>query len=104
MIHKAIIGDNTSALQNLLHSINSSCASGDVLLLLYHLAKNLDFLSLDPYGPDEDVASRIKFSWSLGFEKLSWLLNGMGADNSANGLRMRTSWIAWFMGANSIGW
>jgi len=100
-------GQHMRLAKDLLHSINSSwyvtamfCTSQ-----LYHLAKNLDFLSLDPYGPDEDVASRIKFSWSLGFEKLSVLLNGMGADNSTNGLRMRRqAWIAWFMGADSIGW
>jgi hypothetical protein len=93
--------------RDMLHEINSSWWVTVMFATsqLYHLAKNLDFLSLDPYDVDEGVAAKIKYAWSLGFSKLSVLLNGMDEDTEESGNRMRRqAWIAWFMGADSIGW
>jgi 6-pyruvoyl-tetrahydropterin synthase len=100
-------GKHMRLARDLLHSINSSwyvtvMFSSDKQ---YHLARNLDFLSIDPYGVDEDVAHRIRYSRSLGFEKISVLLSGMGEENEFNGRKFRRhAWMAWFMGAYSIGW
>jgi hypothetical protein len=71
----------------------------------YWMAGYMDYLAMDPYDDDQGVVSKMKYGQSLNVGKLSVLLNGMSPDNEANGNRMRRQgWIAYFMGADSIGW
>jgi len=90
-----------------LHSVNSNWNITSMFSneRRYHMAGVMDYLALDPYDDDIGVMEKIRYGHSLGVGKLSVLLNGMDNDTEENGLRMRRqAWIAWFMGADSIGW
>jgi hypothetical protein len=71
----------------------------------YHMAKNMDYLATDIYDYDAGVVSKMNYAYRIGLDKISLLLNGMDNDTVEIGNRMRRQgWIAWFMGADTIGW
>ncbi len=71
----------------------------------YWMAQYADVLSIDPYDSDAGVAAKIRYGWSQGFTNISVLLSGMDDFTPENYNRMRRQgWIAWFMGAEDIGW
>lgn len=91
----------------LIHSFNASWMVSSMFNTddLYWMASSMDYLAMDPYDDDIGVVSKMRYGHSLSVGKLSVLLSGMGDETEEEANRMRRQgWIAWFMGADSIGW
>ncbi|MHA1792823.1 MAG: hypothetical protein ACTSVI_09280 [Promethearchaeota archaeon] len=75
----------------------------------YHMTGDagMDVNAMDPYDQDVALVEKITRAYSVsGVQKLSVLLDAMyDHDNLFKHDKMRRqAWIAWFMGADSIGW
>lgn len=76
---------------------------------MYHVTgeAGMDVHAMDPYVQDEKFVQMISYAYlHSGVDKISVLIDAMGDhDDVAFHAKMRRqAWIAWFMGADSIGW
>jgi hypothetical protein len=75
----------------------------------YHVTKDagMDVHAMDPYDQDPTFVQKITYAYEQsGVDKISVLIDAMGGHEDAafHAKMRRQAWIAWFMGADSIGW
>ncbi len=75
----------------------------------YHITGDagMDVNAMDPYTQDSEFVQRITYAYEhSGVDKVSVLIDAMGDHDDAafHDKMRRQAWIAWFMGADSIGW
>lgn len=103
--------DFFSELTTTIHGFNSSWETMAMFNRIdkYHLTGDagMDVHGMDPYNDDAKFVEKIHLGYELsGVDKVSVLIDAMGDhDNTIFHDKMRRqAWIAWFMGADSIGW
>ncbi|MHA1820037.1 MAG: hypothetical protein ACTSVC_06155, partial [Promethearchaeota archaeon] len=75
----------------------------------YHLTGETGMTTnyMDPYDSDYRFVQKITYAYQVsGVNNISVLIDAMGPhdDEGSNNMMRREAWIAWFMGADSIGW
>ncbi|MHA1679985.1 MAG: hypothetical protein ACTSUE_03190 [Promethearchaeota archaeon] len=94
-----------------IHSFNSTWETMAMFNRIdkYHVTgeAGMDVNAMDPYDQDMKFIQKITYAYQhSGVDKISVLIDAMCAHDditSQNKMR-RQAWIAWFMGADSIGW
>nr|MDO8109788.1 hypothetical protein [Candidatus Sigynarchaeota archaeon] len=98
-------------LTDVIHGFNSSWETMAMFNRIdkYHMTGDagMDVHAMDPYDQDGRFIEKITYAYQVsGVDKISVLIDAMGAHDDVvfHAKMRRQAWIAWFMGADSIGW
>jgi len=94
-----------------IHVVNSSWETMAMINRVdkYHMTGDaeMDVNGMDPYDQDGTFIDKITYAYQVsGVNKLFVLIDAMGGQDDAvfHAKMRRQAWIAWFMGADAIGW